>query len=101
MENVRDEMALYRKEMIDLIREIQDTKDNITGMVKQNLNNNNYILYDVLWPDVKVMKENKKRERLAATKTTEEPYKEVGRFEPLVLKTKEELQAEGLLWLIL
>lgn len=51
MENVRDEMALYRKEMIDLIREIQDTKENITGMVKQNLNNNNYILYDVIWPD--------------------------------------------------
>jgi ABC-type thiamine transport system ATPase subunit len=93
MENVRDEMALYRKEMINLIREIQDTKDNITGMVKQNLNNNNYILYDVIWPDVKVMKQNKKVEKFSNKKTTE-TYKEVGRFEPLELKSEEELKAE-------
>lgn len=34
MERVRDEMAVYRKEMIDLIKEISDTKENINGMVK-------------------------------------------------------------------
>jgi hypothetical protein len=37
MENVRDEMAIYRKEMVDLITEIQNTKNNITSMVQYNL----------------------------------------------------------------
>ena len=57
MERVRDEMAIYRTEMIDLIQEIQETKENITGMVKSNLSNNNYVLYDTLWPDVKKQKD--------------------------------------------
>ena len=89
MENVRDEMALYRKEMNDLIREIQDTKDNITGMVKQNLNNNNYIMHDVIWPDYGIKKLNTKALKLNfANPSKANIQEETGLFEPLELKDK-------------
>ena len=59
MEMIRDEMAVYRQEMLLLCREIQESKDNINSMVKYNLNNNNNVIYHTLWPDERKIKDMK------------------------------------------